>query len=132
MCGVFDMSKVEVPVKFSGTEGFPARRDARYLKSLLRFAFSRISLRCIFSAAMSSPPPIVIVSACCSILMTVRSFWELYKKTLAEQEIDDRARSIYHNLREAHRYELMTDDEYHRWYYKYLVAKAEKNRKTYL
>jgi hypothetical protein len=24
------MPKVEVPVSFSGTEGFPARRDARY------------------------------------------------------------------------------------------------------
>ena len=25
------MPKVEVPVIFSGTEGFPARRDARYI-----------------------------------------------------------------------------------------------------
>ena len=30
MCGVFDMSEVEVPVKFSGTEGFPPHRDGRY------------------------------------------------------------------------------------------------------
>ena len=30
MCRAFDMSKVEVPVKFSGTQGFPSRRDARY------------------------------------------------------------------------------------------------------
>ena len=28
---VFDVSKVKVPLIFSGTEGFPARRDARYL-----------------------------------------------------------------------------------------------------
>jgi len=31
MCRVFDMSKVKVPVIFSGTEGFPPRRDGRYL-----------------------------------------------------------------------------------------------------
>jgi len=30
MCRVFDMFKVEVPVVFSGTEGFPPRRDGRY------------------------------------------------------------------------------------------------------
>ena len=31
MCGVFGMSKVKVPVFFSGTEGFPPHRDGRYL-----------------------------------------------------------------------------------------------------
>jgi len=30
MCRVFDMSKVKVPIIFSGTEGFPPRRDGRY------------------------------------------------------------------------------------------------------
>jgi len=30
MCGFFDLFKVNVPVRFSGTQGFPARRDGRY------------------------------------------------------------------------------------------------------
>lgn len=32
MCRVFDRFKVEVPGIFSGTEGFPPRRDGRYDK----------------------------------------------------------------------------------------------------
>ncbi len=27
------MSQIVVPVKFSGTEGFPARRDGRYIRN---------------------------------------------------------------------------------------------------
>jgi len=34
MCGVFGMSKVKVPVIFSSTEGFPPRRDGRYVISI--------------------------------------------------------------------------------------------------
>ena len=29
MCKIFDRFEVEVPAKFSGTEGFPPRRDGR-------------------------------------------------------------------------------------------------------
>jgi hypothetical protein len=30
MCGIFGLFEVKVPVIFSGTEGFPPRRDGRY------------------------------------------------------------------------------------------------------
>lgn len=74
-----------------------------------------------------SPPTIVIIAACCSVAMSVRNFWEIAKKKRAEQEINEKARIIYCNLREARRYGLMSDDEYRYWYYKYLVATAEKD-----
>ena len=54
----------------------------------------------------------------------------MIKKKLAEQEAKGKARSLYYNLKEAHRYGLMSDRDYDYWYNKYLLAKAEKNRKS--
>jgi hypothetical protein len=35
MCTDFKMFKVKVPINFSGTQGFPARRDGRYKRKSL-------------------------------------------------------------------------------------------------
>ena len=54
----------------------------------------------------------------------------MIKKKLAEQEVKDKARSVYYNLQEAHRYGLMSDDEYDHWYDRFLRAKVDKDRKS--
>jgi ribosome assembly protein 4 len=81
-----------------------------------------------------SPQAITVVAAWASLATTARAIWELsrmIRRKLAEHEVKDKARSVYYNLREAHRYGLMSDKEYDHWYNKYLLARVEKNRKSY-
>ncbi|KAM7209823.1 hypothetical protein V8F06_014795 [Rhypophila decipiens] len=66
-----------------------------------------------------SPPPIILFAVWASLITIARSVWELsrmIKKKLAEQEVKDKARIIYYNLQEAHRYGLMSDRDYDYWY----------------
>jgi len=37
MRGFFGLRKVKVPVRFSGTQGFPARRDGRYFIAIFQY-----------------------------------------------------------------------------------------------
>ncbi|KAK3938224.1 hypothetical protein QBC46DRAFT_410390 [Diplogelasinospora grovesii] len=77
-----------------------------------------------------SPSTITVIASWAGLLTIARSAWELsrmIRKKLAEKEVKDKARTVYYNLQEAHRYGLMSDEEYDSWYNKYLFAKVEKD-----
>jgi len=61
-------------------------------------------------------PAITIIAAWCSLVTCARSTWDLsrmIRKKFAEaEEVDNQARVVLCNLREAHRYGLINDDEF--------------------
>src|SRR5690348_4980897 len=79
-----------------------------------------------------APSTITSVAAWASLVTTAKSLWELskmVKRRLAKLDIKVRARSVFYNLREAHRYGLLSDVDYSHWMCEYNLAKVEGNCK---
>lgn len=80
---------------------------------------------------MPIPIALATVAACGSLVTSVKSSWELsrmIRKRMEAKQAEEDAARIYRSLRRAFHHGIMSEAEYDRWYEKFLVAAAEKDR----